>query len=335
MKPEQFQDLQLLQELAQTPQITQRDLGKRMGSALGLINLRLRRLSVQGLIRIEEAEKNRAHYLLTPKGIQERDRLAADYLDRSMRYYENARRFLTEDMDVVILCGGRGTRLKELTAATPKPLLPVNGEPFLLKLVTRLQQEGFRRFILAAHYLSPQFERFLKQYRTQLNGTQVVIEPEPLGTGGALRHAVERVTSRHFVGLNGDSWVDQALAPVVSEHLKEGWQGTVLAVRAEQVEGKAVQKGLLQMGDRREVLGFHTPESTAGGWVNGGSYVLERETVASWPGGSYSLETDWMRLWNGRRVGAFCSEGRLLDIGTPPVYERAGAVLEGEMGLIR
>lgn len=328
MKSERFLDLQLLQELARNPAITQRDLGKRVGLALGMVNLRLHRLAGQGFIEIMNPTKNGARYRLTSKGTQERDRLAADHLDQSLLTYRNAHRFLTESTDVVILCGGKGTRLKSLTDAIPKPLLPVNGEPFLLRLLLRLRKEGFSRFILAAHYLSQKFELFLEENRARLKGVQVLIEPEPLGTGGALRHAVGQVDSPHFLALNGDSWVDQALAPVVAEHVRTGWQATVLAVRAEHVEGKALQKGLLRLGDQREVLGFDTPESAEGGWVNGGCYLFERSAVAAWPPGSYGLEPRWTELLAGKRVGAYCSEGRLLDIGTPEIYGRAAEVLE-------
>lgn len=328
MKSEPFRDLQFLEELTQNPRVTQRNLGNRMGLALGLVNLRLRHLAAQGLIEIRDVERNRTQYLLTPKGIRERERLAAEHLDHSMRTYQDAQRFLTGSTEVVILCGGKGTRLKFLATAIPKPLLSVGGEPFLLRLLVRLREEGFRRFILAAQYLPEQFHRFLERYPLQLQGVRLIVEPEPLGTGGALRYAAAEVTSRHFLALNGDSWVDQALAPVVEEHLRTGRQATVLAVRAEHVEGQARQKGLLQLGADREILGFQTPESAHGGWINGGCYVFERAVVLSWPAGSYSLEAEWGSLWAGKKAAAFCSEGRLLDIGTPQTYERAAEVLE-------
>jgi NDP-sugar pyrophosphorylase family protein len=62
--------------------------------------------------------------------------------------------------------------------------------------------------------------------------------------------------------------------------------------------------------------------------VNGGYYVFERSAVASWPSGSYGLEPYWTKLLAEKRVGAYCSQGRLLDIGTPEIYGRAAEVLE-------
>lgn len=231
--------------------------------------------------------------------------------------------------EVVVLCGGRGSRLGSLTTQTPKPLLPVGGEPFLLKLLRNLRGEGFERFFLAAHYLAERFEEFLAAHRTELPSVRLIVEPAPLGTGGALRHAAGKVTSPRFLAVNGDSWVDQRMAPVMEDHLRAGRDGTVVAVRAERVDGSAVRKGLLQLGEGREILGFHTPERAGGGWVNAGSYLFERAAVASWPGGPYSLEADWTALWTGKKVGAYCSEGRLLDIGTPPLYGQAEKILGG------
>lgn len=461
MKSEQFQDLYLLQELAETPHITQRDLGKRMGLALGLVNLRLHRLSTRGLIKIVEPGKKRIRYVLTPQGMLERDRWLAEYLDESMRYYRDVRRFLREHLlelakgevkqillfgtgelaevayltiqevgmtlagvigdetktptffnlpvrplseikgvefdrvilatpesrredwqallelgiqpakiirmpqdpglfvgrdglhwlgdrpagamagspaphhrlepantDVVILCGGKGTRLKSLTAAIPKPLLPVRNEPFLLRLLARLQQEGFRRFILAAHYLPHQFELFLEEYRPRLKGVHLTIEPEPLGTGGALRHAADYVASSQFVVLNGDTWVQQPMAPVLEEHVKMKRDFSVVVVPANRVEGEPLKKGVWKLGPAGELLGFETQESVSEGWVNAGCYLLSRGMVASWPVGSYSLEANLPVLLNGRRSGVYRSEGRLLDIGTPQTYGRAAELLE-------
>lgn len=328
MKSEQFRDLHLLQELAKNPNITQRDLGKRMGLALGLVNLRLHHLSTQNLIEIVETGKNRIRYVLTPKGIQERDRWMAEYLDQSMRNYHDARRFLTESTDVVILCGGKGTRLKSLTAVTPKPLLRVGNEPFLLRLIGRLQQEGFRRFILAAHYLPEQFELFMEEHRVRLKGVQLVLEPEPLGTGGALRHAAGHVASSHFIALNGDTWIQQPMAPVLEEHMKAEWEFSVVAVPVRRVEGEALKKGVWKIGPAGELLGLETQEAVSDGWVNAGCYLLSRSLAASWPEGPYSLEENLTSLLAGHKIGVHRSDGRMLDIGTPELYGRAAELLE-------
>src|SRR5690348_16800876 len=113
-----------------------------------------------------------------------------------------------------ILCGGSGTRLGALTAALPKPLLPVGGTPFLDVLLGELGRLGIRHIVLLAGFAaervadhaaaSPMKRRFGLRI-------EVAIEPFPAGTGGALWHARQRLDEQFFL-LNGDSWFDIPLA---------------------------------------------------------------------------------------------------------------------------
>jgi len=230
-------------------------------------------------------------------------------------------------VDVVVLCGGRGSRLGPLTARVPKPLLPVGEHPFLLHQLMRLQREGFRRFLLAAGYLPEQFEAFARTWRDVAPGMEVVIEPEPLGTGGGLRLAAERVRSERFVALNGDSVIDELVAPVLAAHCEASRAMTLVGVRAARIAGDAAHKAICRLGAEDALLGFETVERAAEGWINGGVYIIERAMALSWPAGAYSMESEMMRLVAGRRVGVWRSQGQLLDIGTPDCYAQAAEIL--------
>lgn len=225
--------------------------------------------------------------------------------------------------DVVILCGGRGTRLGSLTVNTPKPLLPIRGEPFLLRRLRALRAEGFARVMLAVHYLAPQFHAFVRAHAAEFPEMTVVEEPVPLGTGGALRHAVRSVRSSVFVALNGDSWGVNALAPVLEAHAARGGRFTMVVVRAEQVEGNARHKGRITLGPNGEVQGFATGDASGPQWVNAGIYALDRELAQGWPEGSYNLEQQFLALVPRGSGWAFASEEPLLDIGTPDCYDLA------------
>ena len=231
------------------------------------------------------------------------------------------------DLDVLVLCGGRGTRLGAFTATTPKPLLPVGGRPFLERLLRALEQEGFRRFCLAAHYRHEQLTAFCVAHRARWPDLRVIVEPEPLGTGGALRHAVARLTAPTVMVVNGDSWVSQPLAPVVNAHLAQERVFTAVAVRASRVQGPARDKGVWTVGPDGRFLGFATQAQAETGWVNAGVYVVDRATVLEWPSGCYSLEASFPQLLAHRRAGVFCSEGSLFDIGTPEGYAWADQML--------
>ncbi len=224
--------------------------------------------------------------------------------------------------DVVLLCGGRGSRLGALTADTPKPLLPIGGRPMLLHLLLHLKTEGFSRFILAVHYLPDCFREFILRFREQMD-LELIVEPEPLGTGGALRHAAGAVRSPCFLAVNGDTLIFQPLEPVLAQHEREGRVFTAVAAEADRLKEPKQPMGGWKIGSRGEFLSFNTEEKAARGWVNAGMYLLDREFVAGWPAGSYSLEHSFNRLLAGKKAGVFCSKETLLDIGTPEVYAQA------------
>ena len=113
----------------------------------------------------------------------------------------------------VILVGGLGTRLGALTRTTPKPLLPVNGEPFLDLLIRRAVRFGFTDIVLLAGYLGDQvLARYAGARRIAGRDVQVrvVVEREPAGTGGALRY-LDGIADDYFLLMNGDSWLDMDL----------------------------------------------------------------------------------------------------------------------------
>src|SRR3990167_2846302 len=181
---------------------------------------------------------------------------------------------LLSNTDIIVLCGGRGSRLGALTRAVPKPLLPVGGSPFLLRLLLQWKKEGARRFILSAHYLAEQFRAFAAEHSAVLGNISVVEEDRPLGTGGGIRFAALRSKSRTLIVANGDSWVSQPLRPLLAEHNRRKTDFTMVAVGADKVIGGARQKGALKIGARNELLGFSTEDSTTAGWINGGLYAL-------------------------------------------------------------
>jgi NDP-sugar pyrophosphorylase family protein len=189
-----------------------------------------------------------------------------------------------------------------------------------------LQREGLTRIILAVHYLAERFHEFLREYASRLPAVTIVEEPAPLGTGGALRHAAQRIGSSPFAALNGDSWVRQPLAAVVAEHVRKGSAFTMVVVRAEQVEGGARNKGEVSLGAHEELLGLSTADTVSSGWVNAGCYVLNRELVLGWPSGRYDLEPHLMSLVPPGRGYVVRSDESLLDIGTPDSYDMAGGV---------
>jgi len=108
-----YRDMHLLNEVTQTPHATQRELSKRIGIALGLTNLMLRRLAKKGFIKVSGTKRSRINYLITPQGILEKSRLTYEFIQYSLQLYSRVRLFLREQLARVaneghrriLLCG--------------------------------------------------------------------------------------------------------------------------------------------------------------------------------------------------------------------------------------
>ena len=107
MKPSTYRDMHLLTEVAQAPEATQRELSHRIGVALGLTNLMLRRLAKKGYIKITGTKRDRIRYLITPQGILEKSRLTYEFIQYSLQLYGRIRVFLREQLGLVAKAGHR------------------------------------------------------------------------------------------------------------------------------------------------------------------------------------------------------------------------------------
>ena len=107
MKPSSYRDMSLLQEITQTPAATQRQLAKRIGAALGLTNLMLRRLVKKGYIKISGTKRSRIRYLITPQGILEKSRLTVEFIQYSLHLYSGVRSFLRQQLAILAQAGHR------------------------------------------------------------------------------------------------------------------------------------------------------------------------------------------------------------------------------------
>ncbi len=226
---------------------------------------------------------------------------------------------MSEAGQAVILVGGRGTRLGALTDTTPKPLLPVAGRPFLSHMVERLARQGFRDILLLTGYLAAQFDPFRAEWQDRGVRVTCRTEPEPAGTGGALRLALPDLAPG-FLLLNGDSIFDIDLAGFTQPMLPTGIDGR-LALRAVPA---ADRYGVVTL-DQGRVTGFREKGGVTGpGLINAGIYYLRRDVAAMLPSGFCSLETDlFPRLAGAGRLEGRLQEAYFLDIGIPSDFARA------------
>ena len=235
-------------------------------------------------------------------------------------------------MQALVLVGGRGTRLLPLTEAVPKPVLPLVDRPFLVHFLEWLAGHGVDRAVLACGFAPDVMKTLLGDGGKGLPSLTWVVEEEPLGTAGAMRHALEYL-DEEFLALNGDLLSNFDLGRLVAFHREKGATATL---GLKQVEDPTPY-GLVELDAEGTVSGFREkPEDPGslppGPWlVNAGTYVLSRSVIEALPAGrNLSIERDVFPGLAGEGMFGLGLDGYWMDIGTPERYLQATwDVLEG------
>ena len=221
--------------------------------------------------------------------------------------------------EAIVLAGGFGTRLRGIVDDVPKPLAPVAGRPFLAWLLDRLATGGMRRCILATGYLSDVIEQ---RIGARWQGMEIAysVEPEPLGTGGAIRLAATRLQGDAAHVLNGDTWLEYD--PVALEDTARA-AGASMAIALARVDDVA-RYGAVDI-DNGRVTGFREKGESGPGWINAGCYFLGADALAALPvRDAFSFEQDVLQpRVQARAVAAFTATAGFIDIGVPEDYARA------------
>jgi glucose-1-phosphate cytidylyltransferase len=176
--------------------------------------------------------------------------------------------------DVVILCGGRGTRLQEEAASIPKPLVEIGGEPIVWHVINIYAAQGLRRFRLCTGYRGDLVQRFASS-RTWPDGVDVHCLDTGLDTptGGRIKQAGALLDERPFCATYADGVADIDLSRLIGFHRAQGGLATMTVVRPR------LPFGIAEMDGGGRVRGFHEkPRSEH--WVNGGFFCFEPGALA-------------------------------------------------------
>ena len=231
----------------------------------------------------------------------------------------------------IVLCGGRGERLRSVVDDRPKVLATVNGVAFLGFVLERLVDAGMQRIVLSTGYLASMIADYVEA-RGDWGAELICIEESaPLGTGGALLYAAHRAgIDGPFLALNGDTWFDGDLASLDRCHQASGFSAT-LSLCA--VEDASRYGAVVFDEDEQRVLEFREKDAGVGAaWINAGQYMLETKIFAGRsPGQSFSLERDVLPGQIAAGVGVVAYDhANFLDIGTPEDYARAAQLFDHE-----
>ncbi len=218
----------------------------------------------------------------------------------------------------VILAGGFGTRLGELTKNTPKPMLNVGGQPFLDYLVWNLSRYGFQKILMTVGYHSEVIKNHFKEGNDYGIKIEYFHENTPLGTGGAFIEAYEMLDSS-FLVLNGDTLFDLNYLELYRIHVKSKALATIALRNVTNVEryGSVIIDNLW-------INNFSEKTQYGSGVINGGVYVIEREVLQFLKKGVSSLEKDLFPLLTAnKRLAGKTFSGEFIDIGIKKSFNDA------------
>ncbi|POZ60790.1 alcohol dehydrogenase [Chromobacterium alticapitis] len=219
---------------------------------------------------------------------------------------------------VVIMAGGLGSRLQELTRDVPKPMLNVGTRPLLETIIRSYADQGFHRFYLAVNYKAEQIEAHFGDGHALGVDIRYLREEQRMGTAGALSLLPERPTSP-FIVTNADLLTKQNYGVMIDGHVESGAQAT-MAVRHYEMQ---VPFGVVRAND--DIIECIEEKPVQHFVVNAGIYVLSPQTLDLVPRDQFFDMPNLLgsMLQANMMARTHQIDGYWLDIGRMPDYERA------------
>lgn len=235
-------------------------------------------------------------------------------------------------MDVIILAGGLGTRLRSVVQDIPKCMAPVAGNPFLFYILDYLSKQAFlfqdgigniERVILSVGYKKDIIVRWLDARKNDYPfAIDYAVEESPLGTGGAIKLAMEKCDSNDVLVLNGDTFFDVDLRVLYKEHYMYPTHSITLALKP---MTKFERYGTVVLDEVNEVIAFREKSYCENGMINGGMYLINKNLLdLSEMPQKFSFEKDiFEKLIAGGNIYGCMMDRYFIDIGVPEDYRKA------------
>lgn len=224
------------------------------------------------------------------------------------------------NLNVVILAGGFGTRLKNKFPDIPKALVPIQNKPFITYIMDQLDSFGLSHVTISTGYLSSKIrKRIGNRYKNiQINYSK---EEMPLGTGGALKSICFSSPKENVLVLNGDSYLKFNLKNLYKAHTNNNAKVTILL----KMKQKRTQFGSVNINKDNQIIEFkEKKEGLKKGLINAGIYLIKSSILKMIPNKTpCSLELDFFPNIIGRGLYGLESQDFFTDIGTPESYEKA------------
>ena len=220
-------------------------------------------------------------------------------------------------LPVVIMAGGKGTRLRPLTNVLPKPLIPIGEQTMMEDIMDRFVDCGCHNFYVSVNYKADTIRRYFDNIDKPQYHVEYFQEDKPLGTAGSLHLLKDRINSTFFVS-NCDIIIDEDYSEILDFHRSNDNEITVVAA----LKNYSIPYGTLETGENGQLLSLHEkPELTYK--INTGMYILEPHLISEIPSDRLYHITFLIEklIGEGRKVGVFpINEGSWTDIGNWDEY---------------
>ena len=220
----------------------------------------------------------------------------------------------------IILAGGLGTRLRSVISDLPKCMAPVAGKPFLHYVIAHLQKEGINSFIFSVGYKSESIINFVKENLFDTD-FKFSIEDEPLGTGGAIKLAIEKTTEKNILICNGDTLFNINVNKLNNFHVQHKSDCTLCLKPMINFD----RYGVVELDDDDSIKSFKEKQFYKKGLINGGVYTLNIKSFLNEKlSEKFSFEKDYLEKFVGKRkMYGLIQDEYFIDIGIPEDYGRA------------
>jgi len=225
-------------------------------------------------------------------------------------------------MEVIILAGGLGTRLRSVVSEVPKCMAPVAGKPFLWYLLKYLTRFDVSRVVLSVGYLREVIFKWIDEVKDEFPFEfDYAIEEEPLGTGGGIRLAMSHIKGPAAAVLNGDTFFDVDLNLLLSSHINKPWAKISVALKP---LNDFDRYGTVAIDDNGRVLFFNEKKPCIEGLINGGVYFLDNDdSLYEGLPKHFSFETEVLQKQCGDLgcIYGLIQDTFFIDIGIPEDYK--------------
>lgn len=222
-------------------------------------------------------------------------------------------------MDAILLAGGLGTRLHQVTGdCYPKSLAEVDGRPFIHYVVKYLASMGVNRFIFA---VSHHAQMIIDSIEKEFPELEVLfsVEEQPLGTGGAIKQALKLAKSEQVLVVNSDSFMEFSLAEFCQFSQKNQANLSIVCTQVNDVS----RFGAADISDSGKLIKFFEKGRQGSGYINSGIYLIDKEhPKLAALSGKFSFENE---LLSNDKVAVYAmkNKGLFFDIGTPDDFKGA------------